>query len=115
MNEKFGARIKRMRTEKQMGLRQTAKKVGISPTFLSRIENDQETSLPSEEKIKKLSEVLQDNFDELMQLAGRIPNEVTEYIKAKKSMPAFLRRAQEENISAEELMKLLDKRGQKDK
>jgi len=115
MNEKFGDRLKRIRTLRRLGLRETANKVGISATYLSRVENNQETSPPSEEKIRALSNVLKDDFDELMQLAGRIPLEVTDLIKADSNMPAFLRRAKEKNFSAEELMKILEKQVPKDK
>lgn len=110
MSEKLGDRLKRTRSERGLKLRETAIKVGISPTYLSRVENNQETSPPSEEKIRALADVLQDNFDELMQLAGRVPSEVSDLIKADLGMPAFLRRARDKNYSAEDLMKLLDKK-----
>jgi transcriptional regulator with XRE-family HTH domain len=110
MSETLGDRLKRIRSSRKLGLRETALKVGISATYLSRVENNQESSPPSEEKIRALSCVLEDNFDELMQLAGRVSSEVTDLIKADLNMPAFLRRAREKNLTAEELMKLLDKK-----
>lgn len=115
MKETFGDRIKRKRAENDLGLRATAREVGISPTYLSRLESNQETSPPSEEKIRALANVLQDNFDELMQLAGRVSAEVTEFIKADRNMPAFLRRAREKKLTAEELMKLIEDQDSKDK
>lgn len=113
MGETLGARLKRMRSFCGLGLRETANKVGISATYLSRIENNAETSPPSEEKILKLAEVLNDNFDDLMRLAGRVPGEVTDLIKSDSSMPAFLRRAKEDNVSATELLKMLEERKSK--
>ena len=110
MRETLGDRLKRVRSSRGLGLRATASRVGISPTYLSRVENNLETSPPSEEKIRNLAEVLQDDFDELMQLAGRVPAEVSELIRTDSNMPAFLRRAREENLSAEDLMKMLEKR-----
>jgi len=110
MGETLGPRLKRIRSLRGLGLRETASKVGISATYLSRIENNAETSPPSEEKISKLAEVLNDDFDELMRLAGRVPKEVAELIKSDSSMPAFLRKAREENISADELLEMLKKR-----
>jgi transcriptional regulator with XRE-family HTH domain len=109
MTETFGKRIQRVRKERQLGLRQAAGKAGISATFLSRVENEKETAKPSEDTIRKLAEVLEDNFDELMQLAGRIPSSVKDYMKSDPGMPEFLRRAQESNISSEKLMELLEK------
>ena len=58
--------------------------------------------------IRKLAEILNDDFGALMALAGRIPSEVTDYVKANPGMPEFLRRAKEQNISAKKLMELLD-------
>ena len=109
MAETFGQRIRRVRKERKLGLRQTATKAGISATFLSRVETEKEPATPSEETIRKLAEVLGDDFDELMQLAGRIPTSVKDYIKADPGMPEFMRRAQESNISSDKLMELLEK------
>src|ERR1700693_5353313 len=95
--ETFGARVRRKRTALGLGLRDTAKRAGISPTFLSRIETSIETAVPSEEVIGKLAKLLKDDFHELMALAGRIPSEVTDYVKANPGMPEFLRRAKKQN------------------
>jgi len=114
MSETLGDRLKRKRSERGLGLRATAIKVGVSATYLSRVENNLEAN-PTEEKIRALAVVLQDNFDELMQLAGRVPVDVTDFIKTDLNMPAFLRRARDNNISAEELMKMLEKQDSKNK
>ena len=50
---------------------------------------------------------LNDDFDELMQLAGRVPEDVEKVIKGDPSMPAFLRTAKEQKLSGEELGKIL--------
>ena len=42
MTEKFGERIRRLRTGKNLGLRSFAKTIGISPTYLSRIETNED-------------------------------------------------------------------------
>ncbi len=109
MAETLGDRLKRLRKARDLGLRETAAKVGISATFLSRVENNAEQSFPREEVLRKLADVLQDDFDTLMQLAGRVAHDVADVIKGDAGMPAFLRRAREQNLSAEDLMKLLDK------
>lgn len=109
MAETFGQRIRRVRKERKLGLRQMATKAGISATFLSRVETEKEPATPSEETIRKLADVLGDDFDGLMQLAGRIPTSVKDYMKADPGMPEFMRRAQESNVSSEKLMELLEK------
>lgn len=115
MKDTFGGRVRRKRTELKLGLRETAAKVGISPTYLSRIETMEEKSQPAEEVIRKLANLLNDDFDELMSLAGRIPEDVEDVIKADPTMPAFLRTAREQNLSGEDLMKLLETQRKKGK
>lgn len=110
MSETLGDRLKRVRLSKNQGLRVTAKSAGMSATYLSRVENNQETSPPGEEKLRQLADVLDDDFDELMQLAGRVPSDVANVIKADSGMPAFLRQASEQNISAEQLLEMLKQR-----
>ncbi|MBI4952964.1 MAG: TIGR02391 family protein [Myxococcales bacterium] len=108
MKERLGERIRRKRAEHKLGLRETATKVGISPTYLSRIETMDEKTPPAEDVIRKLATLLTDDFDELMQLAGRVPEDVEKVIKGDPSMPAFLRTAKEQKLSGDDLMKLIE-------
>ena len=107
--ETLGERIRRCRPERGIGLRETARQAGISATFLSRIETGAEKAIPAEKVIRKLAAILEDDFDELMALAGRISRDVSDYVKADPGMPEFLRMARERNVTAEKLMELLNK------
>lgn len=115
MKERFGERIRRKRTEQKLGLRETATKVGISPTYLSRIETMEEKTPPAEDVIRKLATLLNDPFDELMTLAGRVPEDVEKVIKADATMPEFLRTVGERKLSGDDLMKLLEGQPKKGK
>jgi transcriptional regulator with XRE-family HTH domain len=108
VKERFGERIRRLRTEQKLGLRETATKVSISPTYLSRIETSEEKAPPAEDVIRKLADLLHDDFDELMSLAGRVSEHVGKVITADPTMPEFLRTVGERKLSGEDLMKLLD-------
>lgn len=108
VKERFGERIRRMRAEHKLGLRETATKVGISPTYLSRIETMDEKTPPAEDVIRKLATLLCDDFDELMQLAGRVPKDVEKVIKGDLSMFVLLRTAKEQKLSGDDLMKLIE-------
>ena len=108
MGEKFGERIKRLRKERNLGLRETAAKAGMSATFLSRIENNEEKSPPGEEKIRALAKVLGDDFDLLISLAGRIAEDVAKAVTNDPTMPEFLRVARKEKVSGEQLLKMLE-------
>ena len=39
--ERFGAFIRRKREGKEIGLREMAKMIGVSPTYLSKVESDE--------------------------------------------------------------------------
>jgi len=110
MPENLGERIRRKRKERKLGLRETAVKVGISSTYLSRIETMDEASPPAEDVIRRLSDLLGDDFDELMQLAGRVPQDVASVIKRDPRMPEFLRRAHQERLTGDELIRMLEER-----
>ena len=106
--EKLGHRLKRVRIARDLSLRETASKVGVSPTYLSRVENCLDPSPPTEKTLRALADVLGDNFDELMQLAGRVPEDVEKLIKADPDMPVMLRRAREQNVTGAEFLEWLD-------
>ena len=108
MPETLGDRIKRIRMERGLGLRETAGKIGISATFLSRVETNAEKAAPSEEVLKKLAKVLDDDVDILMHLAERVPADVATMIKNDPGMPAFLRTARSQKLSGEQLLKILE-------
>lgn len=107
--EKLGRRLKRVRLERGLSLRDTARRVEISPTYLSRIENCLESSPPAEKVIRALADLLEDDFDVLMQLAGRVPEDVEELIKADPDMPMMLRRAREQNVTGAQMLEWLER------
>ncbi|MFT3840759.1 MAG: helix-turn-helix transcriptional regulator [Myxococcaceae bacterium] len=113
MPEKLGDRLRRRRNDKKLGLREAAGKLNISPTYLSRIETNEEKSPPGEDVLRALAKLLDENFDELMTLAGRIPTDVAKYISSDPGMPQFLRTARDLNLSPEELTKRLGTKGRK--
>ncbi|MCA9631970.1 MAG: helix-turn-helix transcriptional regulator, partial [Myxococcales bacterium] len=110
MPQRFGERIRKARKEKGLGLRATARDIGISATFLSRIESGKEDAVPREEVIRKLAAILDDDFDELMALAGRVSQAVRNHVREDPQMPEFLRQVRERNIPAEELLEMLRKK-----
>lgn len=110
--ETLGQRIRRMR-EGKFGLREMAKKLEISPTYLSRIETNEEKTPPAEELLRKIADLLGDDFDELMSLAGRIPTDVKDYITKDAGIPQFLRTAREQGLTSKDLEEMLKRKGKK--
>ena len=79
-NEKFGAFVRRKRQGKGVGLRQMAKIIDVSPTYLSKIERD-EFAPPAEDKVKAIAKILDCDSDELLARAGRVASDITDTIK----------------------------------
>lgn len=86
--------------------------MSISAAYLSRIETSEERTPPAEKVIKDIANLLEDNFDELMRLAGRIPSDVKDYITME-GMPQFLRTAKDRKFTAKELEQLLQEKKRK--
>ena len=104
--EKFGAFIRREREAKGLSLRDLAKKIKVSPTFLSKVET--EDWKPGEEKLRSIAQVIGCDPDDLLARAGRVPTELSEIIKQSPhhhQMTALLRTAK--GFTAEEIAKLV--------
>ena len=57
VDDSFGGTVRRLREARKIGLRKFAQRVGMSPTYLSKVERD-EFNPPSEEKIKAIAKAL---------------------------------------------------------
>ena len=104
--EKFGEFIRQQREAKGLSLREMAKKIKVSPTFLSKVET--EDWKPGEEKLRKIAEIIGCDPDDLFARAGRVPTELSEIIRQSPDRPgmtALLRTAK--GFTAEEMGKLV--------
>ena len=87
----FGQTIRNRRVDKKVGLREFAKKIEVSPAFLSKMERD-EFNPPGVAKIARIAKFLELDKDELLALAGKIASDLPEIIcKQPREMATFLR------------------------
>ena len=103
--EKFGAFIRRMREAKEIGLREMAKKIEVSPTYLSKVERD-EFPPPAEDRVKAIATILGLDADDLLARAGRVSSDISGIIKRQPVELAALLRTTE-GLSAEEITRLV--------
>ena len=102
----FGKALREKRIERGFGLRRFAKMADVSPTYLSQVEQGN-ADPPTAERVKKMAELLEENADEWIALAGRVPNDLPEIIqKQPTKMPQLLREAS--GLSPEQLQKLTE-------
>jgi transcriptional regulator with XRE-family HTH domain len=88
----FGALVRREREAKKIGLREMAKMIGVSPTYLSKIERG-EFEPPAEDKVKRIAAIIGRDPDELLALAGRVASDLVAIIRRRPREMADLLRA----------------------
>ncbi|MBT0652620.1 helix-turn-helix domain-containing protein [Geomobilimonas luticola] len=102
----FGEIIRDLRVAQDLGLRETATKVGISPAYLSRIERGKE-SPPRPEIIKELAKVLAADPDVLFRLSSSTDPEVVSFLHDQPEIMNLLRFIKDANFSSDEIISLI--------
>ena len=74
MKTAFGTFVREKRLDKNIGLNNFAKMVGVSAPFISKMEAG-DWNAPSETTIIKIAEILEMDKDYLLALAGKISTE----------------------------------------
>ena len=101
----FGETIKQWRLNLRLGLRESSKEIGISATYLSRLENNKENP-PQADKLVKIARVYGKTEDEIFSLADRVPPDIEETYKKnevyKKKLPELMRTIAQQNLSPTE-------------
>ena len=95
---KFGTYLRQIRetrrrsdsnNRRRFTLRQLAGRIGVEPSYLSKIERN-ETPPPSEEKILLLAAELDEDADVLLALAGKVSSDLQEVIRRRPALFAQL-------------------------
>ena len=102
--EKFGEFVRREREAKEIGLREMAKMIGVSPTYLSKIERD-EFPPPAEDKVRKIAAIIGCDADELLARADRVSSDLSEIIKRRPVQVAALLRTTK-GLTADDMARL---------
>jgi transcriptional regulator with XRE-family HTH domain len=86
----FGEHIRQWREERRVGLRQFAKAIGVSATFISKMERG-EGPLPGEKTIRKMAVYFGKNPDELLAMADKVASDVRAIIIKQPAYAHFIR------------------------
>ena len=107
MKTTLGERIRELREGFDLSLREFARKLGVSAAFVSDMELGRR--FPSDELLQRIARELKTPLDELKAYDARPP--VDEIRRRSAHSPDYgfaMRRLVEEDLSAEELQKVLD-------
>jgi transcriptional regulator with XRE-family HTH domain len=105
--ERFGEFVRRRREAKDIGLREMAKLIGVSPTYLSKVERDEFPPM-AEERVKALANFLGCDPDDLLARAGRVSRDISDIIKRHPVELAALLRTTK-GLSADDITRLARK------
>ena len=102
--QSFGQLLREKRVQKGFSLRKFAELVGISPTYLSQVEQDN-VDPPTADRVKRMAELLGESVDEWTALAGRLTEDLPEIIReAPTAVPDLLRAVR--GLTADQLRRL---------
>ena len=104
---KFGEVLRDLRTAQNLGLREAALKVGISPAYLSRIERGKE-SPPRPEIIKELAKLLGADPDVLFRLSSSTDPVIADLLKTSRETSNLMRYLLENEFSDEDVILLIN-------
>jgi transcriptional regulator with XRE-family HTH domain len=90
----FGEKLRAFRRAKGLTLRSLADAVGLSFTYLSKVENGRVPYTPAADKIRALAQVLGVDALELLRLADKVPPELAD-LTANANARTFIERARE--------------------
>ena len=69
--------MRQEREQRKIGLREMARQIGVSPTYLSMIERG-EFPAPAEDKVTAIAKIIGRDRDELLALAGRVSTDLND-------------------------------------
>ncbi len=109
MVQSFGQLIRQARKYKGYSQRELAKLVELDFTYVSKLENNRAEYPPKEAAIRLLAHHLELNAEELIFLAGRIPERDEDLLKQNyKAMPALFRRMRKDPDFAQKVFSMAD-------
>lgn len=86
----LGKTLRALRARTGLGIKQVAPRLGITYTYLSKLENDEKR--PSKDLIERIADYYGEDTDRLLVTAGRVPAEVLTILQSEPEKAlAFLR------------------------
>ena len=101
MTETFGKKLRDLRIDSEVGLRELARLIDKSPGYLSDVEHDH-VPPPSEDVILKIAAALNADKRDLLSVAQKMDPEISSYVAQEPEAADFLRMAKEKEFDSED-------------
>jgi transcriptional regulator with XRE-family HTH domain len=105
MTETFGKKLRELRINSEIGLRELARLIDKSPGYLSDVEHDH-VPPPSEDVILKIAAALAADKRELLSVAQKMDPELSSYVAQEPEAADFLRMAKEKEFDRDDWERL---------
>jgi len=93
----FGQTLRVMRTTAGLSLRELAKRLGVSPAYISQVERGKARP-PTDERIRQIEKILALPAGSLLSATGRVESEIDEFLADVPEACDFIRQAQETRL-----------------
>jgi HTH-type transcriptional regulator, competence development regulator len=105
----FGERLRELRLAKKLTLRSLSEKVGVTFTYLSKIENHKLSfgEFPGDDLIRRLAVALDADPDELLLLAEKIPDALRRRILQRPDV--FRRMADLDDVGLNDVLEFIER------
>ena len=104
----LGEKVRELRLAAGLSQRDLAAQVGVGFPHISKVENG--VQIPSEELLVAIAKTVGVSSDVLLQLANRVPNELSQLIREKSSATVFLRKWKSGEITDADVDRLINKK-----
>lgn len=104
-NRTLGDILRDARIDLDLSLRDLSKKLAVTPSYLSDIENNRR--VPAEEVLRSMAETLRLDFDELMARAGRFGDDALRYMQRTPAAGLLFRKLAESDSPGDVIEKLI--------
>ena len=101
MSDTFGKKLRNLRVNSDIGLRELARLIDKSPGYLSDVEHDN-VPPPSEDVILKIAAALNVDKKELLIVAQKMDPEISRYVAGEPEVADFLRMAREKRFDSDD-------------
>jgi len=101
----LGDVVREGRNAKEIGLRELARRLDVTPSYVSDIENDRR--VPSEDVLARIASELDLDLEELVARSGRLGSGAERYMRDTPAATTLFRRISAERLNEDELHKLL--------